>query len=128
MPASTIKTEEEKSAPEPVTLTLLLLLFEEVKGSNTKMLCSLFMFRGKVLEVKREDFESDGFMSLKDVIVTGFPQKCRARKTSKKSFKKKLKIGPVKPLASGGANRQKGKAAIITETNKEEIIRKPQLK
>ena len=48
--ALTIKTKEE-SAPEPVTPAPLLLPFKEVKGLNTRMLCSLFLFRGKVPKV-----------------------------------------------------------------------------
>ena len=128
MPALTVKTKEEESAPEPVTSTPLLLLFKEVKGSNAKTLCSSFMFGGKMPETKEEDSESDRFTFLKNVIVAGSPQKHRAGKASKKSPRKKLKIGLAEPLASGKANRQKGKAAIIAEADKEEIIRKPQLK
>jgi len=45
--ALTIKTEEE-SILEPVTLAPLLLPFKEVKGLNVKILCTLFLFRGKV--------------------------------------------------------------------------------
>ena len=83
------------------------------------------MFRGKVPEAKREDFKSNGFIFLKDVFAASSPQKYKAGKVFKKSPKKKLKIGP---LAFSGANRQKGKVAIITKANKEEIIKKPQLK
>ena len=50
VPASTIKIEKE-FIPEPVTLAPLLLLFKEVKGSNARMLCSSFLFGGKVPEV-----------------------------------------------------------------------------
>ena len=128
MLTSTIKTEEKESAPEPVTLAPLLLPFEEVKGLNAKTLHSLFMFGGKMLKTKREDFKSNGSTSLENVIVANSPQKHRAGKASKKSPKKKLKIGPTEPLASGRANRQKGKATIIAETDKKEIIKKPQLK
>jgi hypothetical protein len=46
--ALTIKTKEEKSALELVTLAPLLLPFREVKGLNSKMLRSSFLFRGKV--------------------------------------------------------------------------------
>ena len=50
VPALIIKIKEE-SVLEPVTLVLLLLLFKEVKGSNIRMLYSLFLFRGKVPKV-----------------------------------------------------------------------------
>ena len=40
----------------------------------------------------------------------------------------KLKTGPIELLASSKANKQKGKAAIITEANKKVIIKKAQLK
>ena len=52
----------------------------------------------------------------------------RTKKASKKSPKKKLKIGPIKLLAFSKANRQKGKAAIITKINREVIVKKVQLK
>ena len=45
--ALTIKTKEE-SILELVTLAPLLLPFKEIKGLNVKMLCSLFLFGGKV--------------------------------------------------------------------------------
>ena len=48
--ALTIEIKEE-SVPEPVTLVPLLLLFKEVKGLNAKMLCNLFLFKGKVHKV-----------------------------------------------------------------------------
>ena len=64
-------------------------------------------------------------MSLEDIFAANFSQKYKAGKAFKKSPKKKLKIGP---LAFNKANRQKGKIAIIAEANKEEIIKKPQLK
>ena len=47
MLALTIKTKEEESAPELVTIVPLLVLFREVKGLNIKMLRSSFLFRGK---------------------------------------------------------------------------------
>ena len=75
-----------------------------------------------------EDSKFNKSISLKDDFVTNSLQKRRAGKASKKSPKKKLKIGPAKPLASSKANRQKGKAAIITKANGEVIIRKVQLK
>ena len=46
--ALTIKTKEEESVLELVTLAPLLLPFKEVKGLNTKMLRSSFLFGGKV--------------------------------------------------------------------------------
>ena len=48
--ASTVKIKE-KSVLELVTLVPLLLPFKEVKGLNTKILHSLFLFRGKVPKV-----------------------------------------------------------------------------
>ena len=48
--ALTIKIKKE-SIPEPVTPVPLLLPFKEVKGLNTKMLYSSFLFRGKVPKV-----------------------------------------------------------------------------
>ena len=55
-------------------------------------------------------------------------QKCKAKKASKKSLKKKLKIGPAEPLTFNKANRRKEKVVIITKANREVIIRKIQLK
>ena len=107
VPASTIKVEKEESVLKPVTLGPLLLPFEKIKGLSTKVLCSLFLFRDKVLEAEGEDFKSNGFMSLKNVFAADSLQKCRAGKASKKSFKKKLKIGPAESLASGEANRKR---------------------
>ena len=89
------------------------------------MLYSLFIFKGKVLKAKREDSKFNRFIFLEDIFAINSPQKYKAGKAFKKSPKKKLKIGL---LASSGANRQKGKAVIITEADKEEIIKKPQLK
>jgi len=51
-------------------------------------------------------------------------QKRKARKASKKSPRKKLKIGPTEPLAFSKSNRRKGKVAIIAKANREVIIRK----
>ena len=106
----------------------MLLSFKEVKGLNIKILYNLFLFRGKVPKIQREDSKSNKFRSLEDDFVINSPQKCRARKASKKSPKKKLKIGPTEPLASNKANKQKGKAVIITKANKEVIVKKAQLK
>ena len=89
------------------------------------MLHSLFIFKSKVPEAKGEDSKFNRFISLKDIFTANSLQKCKAGKAFKKSPKKKLKIGP---LASSGANRQKGKVAIITKVNKKEIIKKLQLK
>ena len=76
-------------------------------------------------EAEGENSKFNRFTSLKDVFAASFPQKYKARKAFKKSPKKKLKIGP---LAFSGANRQRGKAVIITKADKEEIIKKLQLK
>jgi hypothetical protein len=103
--ASTIKTKEEKFILKPVTLGPLLLLFKEIKGLNAKMLCSLFIFKRKVPEVKEEDSKSNRFTSLEDVFAANFLQKYKARKAFKKSLKKKLKIEPAEPLAFSRANR-----------------------
>ena len=65
---------------------------------------------------------------MEDSPVANSPQKYRARKAFKKSLKKKLKIGPVEFLAFSKANRQKGKAAMITKADKEVIIIKIQPK
>ena len=92
------------------------------------MLRSSFLFRGKVPKAKGEDLESDKSTSLEDVLITSSPQKRRARKVSKKSPRKKLKIRPAEPLAFSKINRKKEKAAIITKANREVIIRKVQLK
>ena len=123
VPASTIKAKEKESALKPVTLELFLLLFKEIKGSSTKVLCSLFLFRGKVFEAEGEDFEFDEFMFSKNVFVAGSLQKRKAGKAFKKSFKKKLKIGPAESLVFGEANRKKGKAIMIAEANGEDIVR-----
>jgi len=95
--ALTIKNKEEESALEPVTLVPLLLPFKEIKGLNTKMLYSLFLFRGKVSKAKGEDLESNKSISLEDNLIASSPQKYRAGKVSKKSSRKKLKIGPTEP-------------------------------
>jgi len=126
--ASTIKTKEEESALKPVTLAPLLLPFKEVKGLNVKILRSLFLFRGKVPKAKGNNSKSNKFMSLKDNLIASSLQKYRARKASKKSLKKKLKIGPIELLASSRASRKKEKVAIIAKANGEEIVKKPQLK
>src|SRR6266550_4949446 len=92
------------------------------------MLCSLFLFRGKVPKAKGEDLVSNKSTSLEDVLITSSPQKYRARKVSKKSPRKKLKIRPAEPLAFSKVNRKKGKVAIITKANREVFIRKPRPK
>ena len=109
---------------ELVTLVPLLLLFKEVKGLNIKILHSLFLFRGKVPKVQREDSKFNKFTFLKNDPVANSPQKCRAGKASKKSLKKKLKIGLAEPLVFSKANRQKGKAVMITKANREVIVKK----
>ena len=92
------------------------------------MLRSSFLFRGKVPEAKGEDLESNKSTSLEDVLVTSSPQKRRTGKTSKKSPRKKIKIGPAEPLASSEVNRKKGKAAIIAKVDREVVARKLRLK
>ena len=86
------------------------------------MLYSLFLFRGKVPKANREDSKfnredskSNKSISLEDVFIASSLQKRKAQKASKKSPKKKLKIGPIESLASSRANKQKGKAIIITK-------------
>ena len=64
-----IKTKEEEFALELVTLVLLLLPFKKVKGLNIKILRSLFLFKSKVLKIKREDLEFNRSTSLEDVFV-----------------------------------------------------------
>ena len=103
--ALTIKAKGEGSILELVTLGPLLVPFKEVKGLNAKMLRSAFLFRGKVPKANKEDSKSNKSTSLEDIFITSSLQKCRARKASKKSPKKKLKIGPIKPLAFSKANR-----------------------
>ena len=97
------KEEEEKSILELVIPGPLLLPFKEVRGLNAKILCNIFLFRGKVPKAKEEDSKSN--RSLEDAFITSFPQKRKARKASKKSPRKKLKIGPIEPLAFSKANR-----------------------
>jgi len=69
------------------------------------MLRSTFLFRGKVPKANREDSKSNKSTSLEDIFVTSSSQKYKAKKASKKSPKKKLKIGLIEPLASSKANR-----------------------
>jgi hypothetical protein len=103
--ALTIKAKGEGSILEPVTPGPLLVPFKEVKGLNAKILCSTFLFRGKVPKANKEDSKSNKSTSLEDIFITSSSQKRRARKASKKSPRKKLKIGPTEPLASSKANR-----------------------
>jgi hypothetical protein len=79
--------------------------FKKVKGLKVKMLRSLFLFKGKVPKVQREDFKFNKSISLKDDFIANSPQKYRAKKAFKKSPRKKLKIGFIKLLASNKANR-----------------------
>jgi len=65
-----IKTKEKGFTPNLVTLVPLLLPFKEVKSLNVKMLCSLFLFKDKVLKAKREDLEFNKSIFLKDVFTT----------------------------------------------------------
>jgi len=122
--ALTIKTKKEGFALDLVTLAPLLLPFKEVKGLNVKILCSSFLFRGKISKTKGEDLEFNKSTSLKDIFVISSPQKRKTRKVFKKYFKKKLKIGPVESLAFSRANRKKGKVAMIAEVDGKVIIRK----
>ena len=103
--ALTVKAEGKGSVLELVTLEPLLVLFKEVKGLNVKILCSLFLFRGKVFKANREDSKFNKFIFLEDVFITNFLQKYKVRKASKKSFRKKLNIGFAEPLAFSKANR-----------------------
>ena len=103
--ASTIKTKKKESILKLVILKPLLLPFKEIKGLNIKMLYRLFIFKSKIPKAKREDFKFNKSISLEDSPVANSPQKYRVEKASKKSLKKKLKIGPVEPLASSKANR-----------------------
>ena len=128
MLALIIKTEKEESVLRPVTSVFLLLPFKKVKGLNTKILHSLFLFKGNIPEAERKDFKSDGFTSLVDIFVTNSLLKCKTGKAFKKSYKKKLKIEAMEPLASNRAKRQKEKTAIIVEADGEEIVGKLWLK
>ena len=103
--ALTVKAKGEGFILELVTLEPLLVLFKEVKGLNAKILRNLFLFRGKVFKANREDSKSNKSTSLEDVFIASSSQKRKAGKAFKKSPKKKLKIGPAEPLASGKANR-----------------------
>ena len=105
VPALTIKAKGKGFIPEPATLGPLLVPFKEVKGLNIKMLYSLFLFRGKVPKANRENSKSNKSMSLEDVFITSSLQKRKARKASKKSLRKKLKIEPTEPLAFSKSNR-----------------------
>ena len=71
MLALTVKTEEEESVLELVTPVPLLLPFKEVKGLSTKILRSLFLFRGKVSKAKGEDLESNKSTSSENILITG---------------------------------------------------------
>ena len=88
--ALTIKIKEE-SILKLVTLVPLLLPFKKVKGLNIRILCNLFLFKGKVPKVQGEDSKFNKSISLKDDLVISSLQKRRARKASKKSLRKKLK-------------------------------------
>ena len=88
------------------------------------MLRSSFLFRGKVLEAKGEDLEFNKSTSLEDILITSSSQKYKTGKTPKKFPRKKIKIGPIEPLASSKVNRKKGKVAIIAKANREVFIRK----
>ena len=72
MLALTVKAEGKGSVPEPVTLKLLLVPFKKVKGLNAKILCSLFLFKGKVSKANEEDFKFNKSMFLKDVFIVSF--------------------------------------------------------
>jgi hypothetical protein len=83
--------------------------FKKVKGLNTKILGSLYLFRGKVPKTKREDFKSNRSTSLVNIFVISSPLKYKARKAFKKFLRKKLKIKAIKPLTFNRAKRQKKK-------------------
>ena len=100
-----IKAKEKGSVLKLVTLGLLLVPFKKVKGLNIKILYSLFLFKSKVPKANKKDFEFNKFISLKDIFITGFLQKCKTRKAFKKSFKKKLNIGLIEPLIFSKANK-----------------------
>ena len=72
MLALIVKIKEKGFILELVTLTPLLLPFKEVKGLNTKMLCSLFLFKGKILKIKKEDLKFNKSISLKNVFIASF--------------------------------------------------------
>jgi hypothetical protein len=97
------KEEEEEFILELVTLGPLLLPFKEVRGLNAKILRSMFLFGSKVPKAKGKDSKSN--RSLEDTFITSFLQKYKARKASKKSPRKKLKMGPIEPLASSKVNK-----------------------
>jgi hypothetical protein len=67
--ALTVKAKGEGSVLELVTLGPLLVPFKEVKGLNTKMLCSAFLFRGKIPKANKEDSKSNKSTSLEDVFI-----------------------------------------------------------
>ena len=126
--ASTIKIKKEESVLKLVILVLLLLPFKKVKGLNIKILSSLYLFKSKVPKVKKENFKFNRSTPLVDIFIISFPLKRKARKAFKKFLRNKLKIEAIEPLTFNKAKRQKGKVAIITEINGEEIVGKPQLK
>ena len=108
----TVKAKGEGFALEPVTLGPLLVPFKEVKGLNVKILRSSFLFGGKVPKANREDSKSNGedsksnkSTSLENIFIASSLQKHKAWKASKKSPRKKLKIGPTEPLASSKVNK-----------------------
>jgi len=76
--ALTVKAKGEGSALELVTLGPLLGPFKEVKGLNVKILCSLFLFGGKVPKANREDSKPNKSTSLEDVFVASSLQKHKA--------------------------------------------------
>ena len=130
--ALTVKAKGEGLILELVTLGPLLVPFKKVKGLNVKMLHSLFLFRGKIPKANREDFKSNKSTSLEDIFIASSLQKYKTRKAFKKSlrksFRKKIKIGPVEPLAFSKVSRKKGKVAIIAKANREVVTKKLRLK
>ena len=105
MLALTIKTKEEESVLELITLVLLLLLFKKVKGLNIKILGSLYLFRSEVPKAKKEDFKSNKSTPLTDIFVINSPLKYKARKAFKKFLKNKLKIKAIELLAFNKAKK-----------------------
>ena len=65
----------------------------------------MYLFEDKVPKVKREDFKSNGSISLINIFVISSLLKRKARKAFKKFLKNKLKIKAVKPLAFNKAKK-----------------------
>ena len=83
----------------------MLLPFKKVKGLNIKILGSLYLFKGKVLKTKREDFKFNKSTLLVNIFVINSPLKYKAGKAFKKFLKNKLKIEAVELLAFNKVKR-----------------------